>query len=128
MSCRAKTVMRLHTLLIAASLLPIPALANENWLVVGSSGEGLQQVTTELDLNSSKQQANGVTTYKWRIKAVNPFTLNPIFIDMADGIDCKRREYVYLKTGKREPITPKALSETSGTSTPIVAYRNFCPK
>lgn len=105
----------------------LASASGENWLMIGGGGKGVERMTFEIDLNSAKLQPNGVTTYKWRIISVNPFTLKEFPIDMADGIDCKTLEVVSPKTGARtEKITRQMILDQSNNSPAVVAFRNFC--
>lgn len=116
------------TLLAAALLVTAPTAAQENWLFIGSAGRTAQY----LDLNSRQVLPNGVTTYRLRSEAYNPFGGQPINIFHALGIDCQTRETVDLHSGNRRPITPDQIARSAGncpgaSCSPVaLAYKNFC--
>ena len=115
------------------------AQAEPNWVLIGEDG----RTSRSLDLNSYRQLPSGISTYTIKTQTVNPYGGSIFEYENSDwGIDCKTKENIFLKTGKRSPLTgnksvPKkyrrgSVSEElekcpgSDCLPSVFAYQNFC--
>ena len=89
-----------------------------NWMNVAKN--------MSLDLNSAKEQPNGVTTFRLRSRVRNPFNGTYFYHYLSRAIDCNTMKSVNIADGSRESFEPWIGKFTDKTDFSQMGYRWFC--